>query len=306
MESLVAASKTTQVFGDLTLKNIELNLRHVLAGHPVESLFGKFKGLPAFLIGGGPSLGGHQINELKKVKGKALILAVGTALKPLLRSGLQPDIVVATDPQKESYKHFEGAISGQIPLVFLPTVCPDILRNYKGDKIVAFQEGYPEVEKIAATLARTKIKTGGSVVTTALDIIIRMGCDPITLTGCDLGFPGDKGHASGTIWDDTWGEVGANSRFNSLEGENRRYVRSAQGVWLQGVNGEKVLTHLNLRSYLTWIEGRLSHERSKFINCSAGVSISGTRYMKLAEVVERYCSGKPKNMERYIANLVHS
>lgn len=43
------------------------------------------------VVAAGPSLN-KNINELKKAKGKSLIIAVDTALKPLLRAGIVPDM----------------------------------------------------------------------------------------------------------------------------------------------------------------------------------------------------------------------
>jgi hypothetical protein len=306
LEGVVVARRTCQAFEDLTLNNIESNLPYVLDGHPVELLFGKFRDISTFLVGAGPSLGRRQIEKLKEAKNRALIVAVGTALKPLLRCGLEPDLVVATDPKKESYRHFEGVEFGGSPLIFLPTVCPDILRSYKGRKVVAFQEGYPEVDRIARSLSRTMVKTGGSVLTTALEVAIRMGGDPIALAGCDLGYPGIKGHVSGTAWDERWEERVSSSRFNTLETENRKYVAGGERAWVKGVDGGEVPTHLNLRSYLVWMEGRMRDEPRRFINVSHGAYIYGSELMEMEEAVERYCSGEPVDMGGYIAGLLRN
>ena len=304
LQGVVAARKTCQLFGDLTLRNLQLNTPHVLDGVPVELLFGKFKGTASFLVGAGPSLGDRQIMQLKKAKNKALIVAVGTALKPLLGCGVEPDLVVATDPQNESYRHFEGVEDCESPLIFLPTVCPDIVRKYRGRKVVAFQEDYPEVGRMADALSRTKVKTGGSVLTTALDILIRMASDPIIFVGCDLGYPRGVGHAGGTIWDERWREVVVNSRFSTLEEENRKYIDGGEKVWVEGVNGREILTHLNLKSYLSWIENRLKDEPGWFINASGGAHIRGADSMKVEEAVEKYCSVESKDMKGYLSGLL--
>ena len=57
------------------------------------------EGYPAFIVSAGPSLD-KNIDMLKEVKGRGMIMAVDTAIKPLLKKGIVPDIVASVDPHK--------------------------------------------------------------------------------------------------------------------------------------------------------------------------------------------------------------
>ena len=51
------------------------------------------------LVSAGPSLN-KNIMELKKAKNKAFIVATDTAVKPLLKAGIEPDLMVMVDGEK--------------------------------------------------------------------------------------------------------------------------------------------------------------------------------------------------------------
>ena len=55
--------------------------------------------MPAIIVSAGPSLN-ENIEELKKAKNKAFIIAVDTAMKPLLRNGIIPDMYAIIDGTK--------------------------------------------------------------------------------------------------------------------------------------------------------------------------------------------------------------
>lgn len=57
------------------------------------------KDVPAIIVGAGPSLD-KNIEDLKLAKGKALLIACDTALKPLISHGILPDLFVVVDPKK--------------------------------------------------------------------------------------------------------------------------------------------------------------------------------------------------------------
>ena len=55
--------------------------------------------MPAIVVAAGPSLN-KNIDELKRAKGKAFIIAVDTAIKPLLKKGIIPDMFAIVDGKK--------------------------------------------------------------------------------------------------------------------------------------------------------------------------------------------------------------
>lgn len=60
----------------------------------------KFKKLPVFIVGSGPSLD-HDIQFLRKNQDKAIIIACGTAIDTLYHAGIKPDIYACTERTPE-------------------------------------------------------------------------------------------------------------------------------------------------------------------------------------------------------------
>ena len=52
--------------------------------------------VPAFVVSAGPSLN-KNIKELRRAKNKSFIIAVDTAVKPLLQEGIVPDMFATLD-----------------------------------------------------------------------------------------------------------------------------------------------------------------------------------------------------------------
>ncbi|MBE9531581.1 MAG: motility associated factor glycosyltransferase family protein, partial [Proteobacteria bacterium] len=73
---------------------------------PIDALKEAFKGLTVFLVGAGPSLE-KNAEELKKVKGKAVIIAAITAYRPLVSYGVVPDFVIGIE-KVELSEYFTG------------------------------------------------------------------------------------------------------------------------------------------------------------------------------------------------------
>jgi hypothetical protein len=226
-----------------------------------------FDGVPAMLVAAGPSLD-KGIGHIRDLQHRCLVVAVGTALKPLLASGVEPDLVVITDPHPMVEKQISG-VSTKAPLAAFPTVHPGILAGYPGPVIIACQRGMDGTEKIAAETGEELIDTGGSVATAALDITLRMGCSPILFAGLDLGYVQGKTHAAGTMHE---GLVINDDQHLQEIPDNRKSTLKAP---------------LNLTIYRKWIEGRIEKAGPgpKFFNLSAeGALIKGAHYITWAEV----------------------
>jgi hypothetical protein len=118
------------------------------------------------------------------------------------------------------------------------------------------------------------VETGGSVSTTALDILIRMGAEPVVLVGLDLAFPGDRLHAGGTFY----GDFQAGLAGGELVANNK---------------GGLVATSKILNIYRRWVEKRISRENKTFINTSLeGARIAGTVVCHPEYLTGLVCGGK--------------
>lgn len=267
----------------LMAENYKKNLPYITKDLPVNHFFGRLSGVPLVIISAGPSLD-KNIGDLKKLKGKAVIMAVGTALGPLYKAGIKPDLIIVTDPSPVVMKQIKGILL-DAPLIYLPTVFPDVVATHQGTRLVAFQTGYEESERCARELGLETVKTGGSVATTALDIAIRTGAEPIIFVGQDLAYTGNKTHASNTVYD-------------------RQRITPDNMLFIDGIRGEKVSTSISWLIFLKWIERRIAEEKGRiFVNATeGGALIRGTITMPLAEVIEKYIDSRV-NVVELLQNL---
>ena len=66
------------------------------------SLFNKFRGCPAVIVAAGPSLE-KEIEHLKGLDSRALILAGGSSVNALLQAGIMPHMAASVDPNSMQY-----------------------------------------------------------------------------------------------------------------------------------------------------------------------------------------------------------
>lgn len=255
------------------VSNTLLNLVCYCSCPGVNTLFNKLEGKPAIIVAAGPSLN-KNIHLLKEAKGKAAILAVGTALKALKKWDIEPDFVFSIDPQPLNYNlHFKGVDVGSTALIAeIQSNCM-IFENYQGPIFVAgdmpilgWFKDYIE--------DKGRIETGGSVANNAFVAAYKMGANPIVLVGQDLAYsPEGNSHASGTSY------------------ENQSYSKQKQLFPIKANDGRELLTDRSLYQYLTffqlWIE---NHPDREYINATeGGAYIQGTKIKTLQTVLNEYC-----------------
>lgn len=256
----------------LWIKNILKNLINMSQAAPVDALFGLAAGRPALVVAAGPSLN-KNIDQIREARDRFWIIAVDTALKPLLKSGLQPDLVVAVDPYPANYAKFEGLepeILAEVPLVFSPLVLPDIPRDFKyrfvfGEPIRFCQWGM-SLRPPAAELPR-----GFTVSHHAFYLARKMGADPIVFAGLDLAFGPDGDHAKNSAirWE--------------IDTSNPDLPR------VPGIDGQPVPTCGGFVRMITLFEREIAKTKATCIDASeGGALIRGTKVMEFKAVAESF------------------
>lgn len=267
LEELKMLKNSAKDYSSIMEENFSFNIRKY--DENVDILFNKFQYIPLYIVSAGPSLD-KNIKELSNIKNKGIILSVGRAVRSLIKVGIEPDIIVITDPSDHLYDMQLKDIDIKVPIIVLSTCDKDVMLNYKGYKLIALQNDYDLAEKYAARYNRQLVNTGGSVATTALDIAIKMGCNPIIFVGQDLAFTNDKTHSEDTY-----------SR-NIKQFNNFRKVKDICGV--------EINTSKNLYIYLRWIQNRIAEEKDiTFIDATeGGAKIEGAKIYSLKKSIERY------------------
>lgn len=159
-----------------------------------KKLIGKFSGIPGVLVGAGPSLK-KQLNLLRKIQGKAVIVAASTAAEVLINNGIQPTLMVAIDQDPKTSGGLHENLDSDIPLLWDGQIAQNSLK-YKGKKF-QFSLNVNKYARIALPDMQV-IESGPSVSNASLDVMCQLGCNPILVVGQDLSYTDGKMYCDGT------------------------------------------------------------------------------------------------------------
>ena len=267
---------TKMFFSPYQAENFYHNVQYIRTGYKAFQLLGAIPNdIPAFVVSAGPSLN-KNINELKRAKNKSFIIAVDTAVKPLLRKGIVPDMFATLDGIKP-LELVETEQAKELPLLTMVTSASAILDYHTGKKFF-FDEGYNYIRKLFEMNGKRLegFPIGGSVATLAFTLVCHLGFRKIIFVGQDLAYTDNKSHADGTFQD-------------AMPEENtEKFIR------VPGNYEKEVPTLKNLDGYRKWfgeyIEWWTKGHEATFINATeGGARIEGTTLMTLAEVIDREC-----------------
>lgn len=271
---------TRQVFHKEWVGNFLRNARAAVGDPGIAALQGKMRERPAIIAAAGPSLE-KNVRLLSEAKGKALIIAAGSAIRPLLKNGIEADLVLSFDAGAANYRHFEGLHTPNVPLLYVPIIYPRIVDEYAGPRFTAAMDLYPFVGWLFAQLGEEKgiLASGPSVANVAWHFAYSLGMNPIILVGQDLAFTGGKTHAAGTAHAR---EVDVNSPDDA-----GAYITT------EGSDGRPVVTSRPMYSMKVWFEERLRAAAPGHMTIDAtegGAKIAGAILMTLREALSRYCT----------------
>ena len=263
-------------FSPYQAENFYHNVQYIPTGYKAFQLFRAIPDdIPAFVVSAGPSLN-KNIKELKRAKNKSFIIAVDTAVKPLLREGIVPDMFATLDGLKP-LKLVKTEQARNLPLLTMVTAANAILDYHTGKKFF-YDEGYEYVRKMFEMNGKKLegFPTGGSVATLAFSLTCHLGFRKIIFVGQDLAYTDNKSHADGTFQD------------AMPEEDTEEFIK------VPGNYETEVPTLKNLDSYRKWfgeyIEWWTRGHKTVFINATeGGARIEGTELMTLSEVIDREC-----------------
>ncbi len=273
----------------LTCQNIAMNLVHYMSTPLIDGLRNRFRKQPGVVVSAGPSLR-KNIELLSEVKGKAVLCAVQTTLRPLLQRGITPDFVTSLDFHEMSRKFFEGVGDlSRVHLVAEPKATWHVLDCYPGPMSI-LDSPWARLLLDDDLAARDGLKAGATVAHLAFYLLAYMGCDPIIFVGQDLAFTGHVFYVPGVEIHHTWrSEL---NRFNTMEmkewdriARNRSILRKVQGV-----DGSTLYADELLFTYLEQFEKDITEVPSRVINATeGGAQIRGTVEITLREAIDQFC-----------------
>lgn len=274
---------TILISKDRINSNIFNNLYDCIEQKNLADLLDSFSGInkkeiPAIVVSAGPSLD-KNIKMLKRAKGKAIIIAVDTALNALAKADILPDIAVTVDPTK-SVLLFSHEKMIDIPLVYGLSANSEILNVHKGIRI--YHDAGDSVLNVFYDKFRKKriaLETGGSVANDAYSLAQKLGFKTIIFVGQDLAYPNDQEHSA-----DSYGDT----RNNYITNNGKVYF------YVDDIYGGKVKTEYNMNMYRLWFERAVQvYSDIRHIDATeGGAKKEGMEIMTLEEAINETCLSK--------------
>lgn len=271
----------------ITCRNIAMNLAAYVTTPPIDELRNRFAGDPAVVISAGPSLH-RNISLLPPLKGRVVLIAVQTALRPLMQHGITPDFVTSLDFHDMSRKFFEDVGDlREVHLVAEPKAAWSVIDHYPGP-VSLLDNAWARLLLGDELAARDGLRAGATVAHLAFYLAEYMGCDPIMFVGQDLAYTGHVFYTPGVEVHRAW--AGELNRFHTLEmKEWERIVRNRPILRrVIGNDGAELYTDELLFTYLEQFEKDIAACPATVINATeGGARIRGMRVMPLGAAVEQ-------------------
>ncbi|MBN2479864.1 MAG: motility associated factor glycosyltransferase family protein [Parachlamydiales bacterium] len=253
-------------FGELFFKNIYNNLLNVNKFCLLQSLKGKFKNIPAIIVGSGPSLD-KNINFLKNVKTKAFVFAANSCVKKLKNNNIDIDFFGGVDPSviyeevdnnccflyqnQTFYKNLQKCLN-QTTNILLPDCGLFELEKFMNDQLKLTQN--------------IDFEGGWNVSTVLIQTAHILGCSPIVLVGHDLCYKDKKYAKSLEVKNDGFSVKDTQDRDgNSVK---------IQDDWIMAKN---------------WIEKFHRKKINMIINATeGGINLEGIKNITLTDVLKNF------------------
>lgn len=279
---------TTVSVDFLSKMNTLMNLPWYAASPGVGRWRGAYEGHPAIVVSAGPSLH-RNVEVLARAQGKAVIIAVSTVFKPLLRRGIKPDFAVVLDYHPISRKYFDDAAGDRdVVLVVDPKASWEAVEAHRGPKAVI---GNHALDNIIGgpSFEKGVLPAGTTVAHSAFYFAQYIGAEPIIFVGQDLAHPDGVTHFPGTAVHDLWAVE--SNRFESIERrewETLLRMRNALRK-IKDIHGNDIYTDGQMFSYLQQFEMNFYNSKATIIDATeGGAAKKYTTVMTLEEALGAY------------------
>jgi hypothetical protein len=272
-----ANADARRAFGGRYLLNTLRNITTLAHEADVSALAGAGRGVPAVLVAAGPSLD-DALPSLRALRDRALLIAVDTALRPLLAAGITPHAVVAVDPSEENARHLvdlpscEGTV-----LVAEGSVDPHAMSGFAGRTFlfnVSEHEPWPWLRGAGRPVGR--LRAWGSVLTTAFDLALLLEADPVVFVGSDLSYSGGQPYARNVSYEEDWRRGRDWGESNARQWA--RAIGSRPDLHEPGVDGAAVATAPHLKAFRDWVVEQVGRTPSRtFLNATGRGLLHGPR-----------------------------
>lgn len=184
------------------------NLYTLIADPPLLSLEGAYRGVPAFIVGAGPSLD-RNIEELRRARTKGIVFVANSAAFALAKRDIVPHVICCLESIDISHRLQTLPYLDDVIRSFSLSAHPSTLKAGNGP-LLPFHEALPQYAGPLDSLTRVPgVTVCGSVSTAAFSLAQLLGCSPIVLVGQDMAFTDGDTYASGTGFESSKAQVDA-------------------------------------------------------------------------------------------------
>ena len=153
----------------------------------------KFFNIPAIICGAGPSIV-NEIEKLKTVLDKAIIIGSGTGMNVLNYFGIIPHFGTGLDPTDSQGTRIRTNYAFEVPFFYRTRFHKESFELLHGPKLLlaghsgyAISRWFTKELKIDSEIVKD-FKTGISSSNFSLEFAKHLGCNPIILLGCDMAY----------------------------------------------------------------------------------------------------------------------
>lgn len=284
-------------------------------------------GIPAFVVGVGPSLD-DSISDLKSARGRSIIIATDAALRALLAAGITPDLVISQDCKSDQNRLWTDIPPVRIPILFNSCTHPNSIASWPGP-ILFFNQFHTQDDLCKRILPDIlpelgQIPSAGTVGNMALMAAHAMGCDPVCAVGMDFCFQpaksdvmawryraqdwhfvNDRGAGVPPGWEKT--------EIKELYDNDERIQRS---FMVKGENGKEYRMDPELVFYFDSFKDLMPHFKVPIVNCTPSGMIPqvpigaedgkpGVCFpvMTVGEAIDKYCKTVKQGGRTVLAHL---
>lgn len=264
------------------LRNLLANIKEIVQNPYITCLKDKYKDVPAFIIANGPSLD-KNIHQLEKIQGKGLIISTESAIIPLMKNKIKPDILTIIERTKYTYLyHFENVeYPEDMALLCLGLVDKQVYPSFPGQKIPVFRNAEAINQWINKFLGDgSAIDAGANVSHLAFELAVYLGANPIVLVGQDYAYgPEGVTHSKDAVYSEEKGKLA------------REIMKSKPIVYVEGNEETMIPTNQLWKDFKQGLEQKIAtHSYKTILNATeGGAKIKGTKCEQLSRVIEEYC-----------------
>lgn len=273
---IVMNQQTSKVRSRIWAKHFIENIPHLCTAPMVMPPFGSFRGVPAFIVGNGPSLAKNK-RHIEEASKRGIVFAVNGATKVVTH---HIQVCVESNDIRHKLNPDPAALKAY------SMICDPRVMAHGGGTLAPIWAG--ELSILLEQLTGwERLWTSGSGSVTAMSLAMRLGCHPIVLVGQDLAWTDNKIYSdSGTVRFE-----GHDAKLNWVAPEHDRADPLPASIDVRevpGWGGGMVKSSPNFEGVRMFLQNMCRHLPSEYrvVNATeGGARIEGWSEERLEDVV---------------------